>query len=373
MEHWDFHLPTKVRFGWGRLAEIADIVKSLGGTRVFLVTGKSSARISGALDRIRDALKRTHIELFDQVEENPSIETVDRGAARCRTSGCDLVIGVGGGSPLDAGKAIAMLQMNDGSIREYLDQEKTCQAKGLPFVAVTTTSGTGSEVTPFAVITHHAKKAKPAIAPAQLFPDVAIVDPELTRSMPFRIALSSGLDALDQAVEGFWSTRASTLTRTLAGRGIVLAMRNLERACRDKDRESVTNMALASHLTGLQMSSVANTAIHPLSYPFTIDYGIIHGFACAIFLPAFLRFNAEVVGGLFDDVLRLLGLSSVESFADAVDDLMARLGAPKRLSDFGVTEEELPALVKRGVGRSTESNPRPLRQEDLVNICRSIL
>ena len=150
-------------------------------------------------------------------------------------------------------------------------------------------------------------------------------------------------------------------------------MRNLERACRDKDQESVTNMALASHLTGIQMSQIANTAIHPLSYPFTMDYGIPHGFACAIFLPAFIRFNADVVENIFSDVLHVLGISSVMAFADEVDALMEDLEAPMRLGAFGVTEEILPDLVKIGIGKSTDWNPKPLGEEDLVEICKTIL
>ncbi len=373
MESWEFYVPTKIIFGWGRLNEIPEAVKALGGRKVFLVTGRQSAKKSGALDRLSAFLKDFEIELYDQIEENPSIDTVDRGAEQCRAAGCDLVVGFGGGSALDAAKAIGMLQKNSGSIRDYLDQEKTCQAKGLPFIAVTTTSGTGSEVTPFAVITYPEKKAKPAIAPVQMFPDIAIVDPELTVSMPFEITASSGLDALDQAVEGFWSTRATSLTRSLSGKGIVLAVRNLEKACYEKDRESVTQMALASHLTGIQMSQIANTAIHPLSYPFTMDFEAVHGFACAILLPAFIRHNADVCRDMFADVLSMLGLSSVEAFADTVDELMDRVKAPKRLGEFGVTAEMLPDMVERGMGKSVEWNPKPLSKEDIVGIFENIL
>jgi len=140
---------------------------------------------------------------FAEIEENPSIETVDRGTTACRQSECHQVIGLGGGSAIDAAKAIAMLQRNAGSIREYLDQERACEVQGLPFIAIPTTSGTGTEVTPFAVITHKAKNAKPAIAPPQMFPDIALVDPELTMTMPPKVAASTGLDVLCQAVEGF--------------------------------------------------------------------------------------------------------------------------------------------------------------------------
>jgi alcohol dehydrogenase class IV len=373
LEEWKFYMPTKIRFGWGRFQEIRQVVDELKGKRIFLVTGKKFAKRYGMLDKLSDFLKGLDLVVFGEVEENPTIETVDRGAAQCRESECDLVMGLGGGSALDAGKAMAMLQKNPGSMREYLDQERTCQAKGLPYVTIPTTSGTGSEVTPFTVITHQTKKAKPAIAPPENFPDIALVDPELTLSMPFEVAASTGLDALCQAVEGFWSTQGNPLTRSLAFQAIKLAMENLEPACTKKDRESVTNMALASHLTGIEMSNIGNTSIHPLSYPMTIDYGVPHGFACAIFLPEVIRFNASMIQDRFRDVLALLDLTSVEAFADRVEVLMEKLKAPRRLGLLGVKAEDIPGIAKRGIGRSTGWNPRPMAEEDIIQICKTIL
>jgi len=373
MEDWKFYMPTRIRFGWGRFKEIREVVEELKGKKIFLVTGRNFARKSGILEKISDYLNGLKLEVFAEVEENPSIETVDQGAAKCKEAGCDLVIGLGGGSALDGGKAIAMLQKNPGSIRQYLDQERTCQVKGLPCIAIPTTSGTGSEVTPFTVVTHRAKKAKPAIAPPENFPDVALVDPELTMSMPIEVAASTGLDALCQAVEGFWSTQSNPVTRSLSFQAIKLAMESLESACFKKDKESVTNMALASHLTGIEMSNIGNTAIHPLSYPITLDYGVSHGFACAIFLPAVIRFNAQAVEERFRDLLRILNLSSVEAFADRVESLMDTLKAPRRLRPFGVKMEEIPQIVKRGMGRSTAWNPRPMAEEDLIQLCKTIL
>ena len=373
MEDWKFYMPTRIRFGWGRFQEIRQAVDELKGRKIFLVTSRHFAKQYGILDKLSNDLKGLTLVVFAEVEENPTIETVDRGAAECKMNQCNLVVGLGGGSALDAGKAIAMLQKNPGSIREYLDQEKTCQAKGLPYVAIPTTSGTGSEVTPFTVITHPAKKAKPAIAPLQNFPDVALVDPELTMTMPFEVAASTGLDALCQAVEGFWSTEGNPVTRSLAFQAIKLAMENLESACLRRDKESVVNMALASHLTGIEMSNIGNTSIHPLSYPITLDYDVPHGFACAIFLPAVIRFNAKTIQDQFRDLLRILNLPNVEAFADKVDSLMATLKAPRRLSELEVKAGDIPGIAKRGVGKSTAWNPRPMTEEDIIQICKTIL
>ena len=373
MEEWKFYMPTRIRFGWGRFREIRQVVDELNGKRIFLVTGKQFAKKYGMLDKLSDYLKELALEIFAEIEENPSIETVDRGAVKCKEATPDLVIGLGGGSAMDGGKAIAMLQKNPGSIREYLDQERVCQTKGLPVITIPTTSGTGGEVTPFTVIFHPAKKAKPAIAPPENFPDVALVDPELAMTMPFEVAASTGLDALCQAVEGFWSTQANPVTRSLAFQAIKLAMENLESACFEKNKDSVTNMALASHLTGIEMSNIGNTSIHPLSYPITIDYGVPHGFACAILLPEVIRFNASAIKDRFRDLLTLLNLPSVEAFADKVDSLMEKLKAPRRLSELGVKEKDFPGIAKRGMGRSTTWNPRPMTEEDIIQICKTIL
>lgn len=373
MEEWKFYMPTRIRFGWGRFQEIRQVVDELKGKRIFLVTSRNFAKRYGILGKLSDYLKGLTLVIFAEVEENPTIETVDKGAVQCKESQCDLVISLGGGSAMDAGKAIAMLQKNPGSIREYLDQERFCQTKGLPIITIPTTSGTGSEVTPFTVITHRAKKAKPAIAPPENFPDVALVDPELTMSMPFELAASTGLDALCQAMEGFWSTQGNPVTRSLAFQAIKLAMENLESACLRRDKESVVNMALASHLTGIEMSNIGNTSIHPLSYPITLDYGVPHGFACAIFLPPVIRFNAQAIEDRFRKLLRILNLSSVEAFADKVDSLMEKLKAPRRLSKLGVKAEDLPMIVKRGMGKSTAWNPRPMTEEDIIQTCKTIL
>jgi len=373
MTNFDFCVPTKSVFGWGRLSEIKDIVASIDGRHIFLTTGKASSKKSGSMQRVLDSLSDTKVTIFDEVEENPTIATVDRGAEICRLEECDLVLSLGGGSVLDAAKAMAMLQANPGSIEDYLDGQLTCLFKGLPHITVPTTAGTGSEITPFIVITNSVQRAKPAIASPLMYPDVAIVDPELTLSMPPAVIASTGLDALCQAVEGFWSLRANPLSRSLSGRGIILSMRNLEAAWRKNGMEPLARMALASHITGFQMSHVGNTAIHALSYPFTVDFDVPHGFACAIFLPVFLRFNQEAIKDIFPDILAALKIPSIDAFADEIEKMMKRIGAPTRLSEFGVTENLIENIVKRGVSPSTALNPKSLNEKDLTDICKSLL
>jgi alcohol dehydrogenase class IV len=371
--NWDFHLPTRIRFGWNRWPEVNDIAAAAGARRVFAVAGHSFLAKLGGAGALADRLKPLDVTVFADVEENPTIATVDRAAGACRASGADIVLAIGGGSVLDAAKAMALLQTNDGSIRDYLDQTRKPARRGLPLIAVPTTAGTGSEVTPFAVITNKEKNAKPAIAYPECFPDHAVVDPALTLSMPKDVAVSTGLDALTQAMEGFWSTRATDMTRAMSFRAIVLVYRHLEAACRDKDRAAVENVALGSVIGGAQMAIIGNTALHPLSYPLTLDYGLRHGLACVIYLPAFLRFNAPALGPWFDDLATVLGLKGAAHFADELAGKMERLGAPTRLSALGVDRAALPKIVDNGIGRSTAFNPRTLSRDDMLAVLDGML
>jgi alcohol dehydrogenase class IV len=370
--HWDFRLPTEIHFGRDRISTLSGIVAGLNGRHVFAMIGRSF------LDRVgepglKELLGSVELTIFTDIEENPSINTVDTAANHCRESGADVIVAIGGGSVLDAAKCVALLQTNEGSIRDYLYQVRKPERRGLPLIAVPTTAGTGSEVTPFAVITDPEKNAKPAISYPEAFPDHAIVDPALTISMPVPVAVSTGLDAMTQALEGFWSTRATDMTRSMAFRAIVLIYRNIDAACLDKDRDAIEKVALGSVIGGTQMAMIGNTALHPLSYPLTLDYDLRHGLACAIYVPAFLRYNQSALGPWFDDLLTVLGFRTVEEFAAAFAAKMEKLGAPTRLSKLGVDRDAIPRIVKNGVGRSTAFNPRPLTEETMIEILETML
>ena len=371
---WNFHLPTRILFGWNRWREVPALAATLGAQHAFVMVGKSFLAKIGGVSGLEAALKPLAITVFAEIEENPSITTVEKAAALCRRAGAEVMVAIGGGSVLDAAKAVALLQTNEGSIRDYLDGQRKPVRRGPPLIAVPTTAGTGSEVTPYAVITNPEKHAKPSIGFPESFPDFAIVDPELTLSMPKEVAVSSGLDAFTQAMEGFWSLRSTEMTRAMSFRAIVLLYRHLEAACLTQDRTAVEKVALGSVIGGAQMAICGNTALHPLSYPLTLDYGLRHGAACAIYLPAFLRYNAPNLGPWFDDLLAVLGLKNAEHFADDLAAKMERLGAPTRLSALGVPKAAIPNIIAyNGVARAAGFNPRPLSNEDLVSILEGML
>lgn len=371
---WNFQLPTRILFGWNRWRETPALASAMGARHAFVMVGRSFLAKIGGVSGLEAALQPLAITVFSEVEENPSIATVETAAAACRKSGADLMVAIGGGSVLDAAKAVALLQTNEGSIRDYLDGQRKPARRGPTLIAVPTTAGTGSEVTPYAVITNPEKHTKPSIAFPESFPDLAIVDPELTLSMPRAVAVSTGLDAFTQAMEGFWSLRASEMTRAMSFRAIVLLYRHLEAACMTQERTAVEKVALGSVIGGAQMAICGNTALHPLSYPLTLDYGLRHGAACAIYLPAFLRYNAPNLGPWFDDLLAVLGMKSAEQFADELAAKMERLGAPTRLSALGVPKGAIPNIIAyAGVARAATLNPRPLANEDLIAILEGML
>ena len=243
---WNFHLPTRILFGWNRWRETSAIACAMEAQRAFVMVGKSFLAKVGGVSGLEAALKPLAITVFAEIEENPSIATVETAAAACRKVGAELLVAIGGGSVIDAAKAVSLLQTNEGSIREYLDAQRKPARRGLPLIAVPTTAGTGSEVTPYAVITNPEKHTKPSIGFPESFPDCAIVDPELTLSMPRAVAVSSGLDAFTQAMEGFWSLRATEMTRAMSFRAIVLLYRNLEAACLTQERTAVEKVAAGS-------------------------------------------------------------------------------------------------------------------------------
>ena len=232
--------PTRVLFGDGRLADLPEVVADLAGgrARVLLVTGRSSLRASGVLDKVVEMLGGERVTLFDRVVPFPSPELVDGAVALCRDAAPDVIVSVGGGSAIDLAKAVAALARHEGTAREYAQGVKDLRRRGLPFVAVPTTSGSSSEVTSGAALWDMEEKEHMGLGSPLMFPDAAIVDPLLAMTMPSEVAAASGMDAFTSAFESYWSTEAQPLSDALNLEVIRLFSRNLERSCSDGDRES---------------------------------------------------------------------------------------------------------------------------------------
>jgi alcohol dehydrogenase class IV len=378
-----FRTTPRILMGPGSADQIGSELKALKGKRVLIVTDPGIIR-AGLLDGISPSLKKAGITvtLFDQVEADPHIEIVDQALARLKEEKCDSVIGLGGGSSLDIAKLVAAMALNPGHISDYFGVDLLAKP-GLPLIAVPTTAGTGSEVTPIAILSDQAEHLKKGVVSAHLFPKLALLDPVLTVGVPPAVTAYTGMDAFIHAVEAYTSVNANSLTDHLAFRAIELTFGNILTAyARGEDLEARSNMLEGSLLAGMAFANAGVTAVHAFAYPLGGEFHhIAHGLANSVMLLPVLRFN--MLGNLakFAEVSLALGLSvedltdrqAAEEGLDAIEELMIDLNLPLRLRDLKVPEEAIPGMAQ-GVTKVTRllaNNPRRITLEDAERIYRS--
>ena len=339
MQSYSFFMPTRVIHGERELVNQAGLLKQLGN-RCLLVTGRTSARVSGALDDAVEALTSQGIdyELFDQVENNPSLENVGAGGEAARRYKPDFILGIGGGSPLDASKAIAVLAVNDMEPEELYRNEFANQP--LPIAAIPTTAGTGSEVTPYSVLTDPAAETKRSFSVPEVFPKIAFLDWRYTANLPVTITRDTALDALSHLVEGYLSRRATGTSDIFAQQGIELwaeCLKSLQEgafAPEDRDR-----LLVASALGGITIAHTGTTLVHALGYSLTYYHDLPHGRANGLLMGEYLRYNAEYVPQRVANVLAWLGFEDVEEFAQVMGELagpMVELSS-EQIKDYAAT------------------------------------
>jgi alcohol dehydrogenase class IV len=367
MNAFDFHLPTKILFGRGRVAELGSFVPA-GVERIFVVTDDTVAAKTPALEAVRRAIQGREVQTYLRVEENPSLATVEAGGREARAFGAQLVIGIGGGSPMDAAKGIALLAANPGPLVRYLGGEPLERAP-LPVFAVPTTSGTGSEVTPYAVFTDPEALNKIGYSHPGLFPAVALIDPELTYSMPATVVINTGLDVLSHAVEAYLSTLSFPFSDALALHALDVALSRLSRAS-EKDREAMAHMAAAATAAGAAIAHAGTILPHIMGYPLTLYHGVPHGRASAVMLIHFLK--------------ALRAESSCPAKVREVDAIFAPHGGAEgffrdlrvslNLSDYGVREEELALYARKTIAKAdVQITPAAVTVERIERIYRSAL
>lgn len=359
---WEFQLPTKIIFGRGSLSKLGENVDV---SKVLLVTGRGGFR-EEAVRRIRKQLPNVEIAVYNGVEPNPTWRSVDEGAKVVEERGCGLVVALGGGSVIDAAKMMAYVAVAGGSAYEYIFGGGRIDRRGLPVIAIPTTAGTGSEVTPFAVISDKEKKLKLPVRSRFLFPKVALVDPELTLSMPKELTASTGADALAHSLEALWSKDAQPISDYLALRAVKIIFENLRKACEQpQDVEAREQMSLASLLGGIAISNIGTGPSHAISYPLTVHFNVPHGEACALTLPEVMEFNA-LKSEKINRITQLYG-------PEKLRELFKEVGLRTRLSEFGVRESDIP-LIADGVVRSTlEKNMARMGREDVVGILKKVI
>ncbi len=382
---FDLALPGRVVFGRGTVAEVAPAARALG-RRALVVTGRDSSRAAPLLAQLEAAGVATTIF---PVTQEPTTDDARRGVAAARAAACELVIGLGGGAAIDAAKAISALLTNPGDLLDYLEvigRGRALENPAAPCIAVPTTAGTGAEVTRNAVLAVPEQRVKVSLRSPLMLPRLALVDPDLTLSLPAAVTATTGLDALTQLIEPYLSCRAQPFTDALCVEGLRAAARSLRRACAaGHDAAARTDMALASLYGGFALANAGLGAVHGFAGPLGGMFPAPHGAVCAALLAPTLATNLRALRARapqhpalprFAELGRLLTGRPQADADDAlrwVSALVADLGIP-RLSQFGVTAADAAAVVAAAARASSmKANPLPLTPEELHAIFAAAL
>ncbi len=373
-----FSFPTTVEYGPGAVNNLPASLKEVGISKPLIMT---DAGISGLefFKSIRGVLDSASVPyaVFDQVQPNPLIDDVESAVGVYKAENCDGVIGIGGGSPLDAAKVTAVLAVNAGPLTEY-DIMGQCKVsiKGPlpPIIAIPTTAGTGSEVGRCSVITNAAEGKKFLVCHPEMLPAIAILDPELTVGLPAILTAGTGMDALTHNLEALVVDMFHPMCDAIALRGIELVADNLERAVTESTNiEARGNMMVAAMMGAVAFQKDLGAA-HSLAHPLSTICGVPHGMANAICLPYVMRYNIPVAAALYARVAGCFGVDitgmsdaeGAEKAVEAVVELNARIGIPKSLAEAGVRADQLDTLAKKAFADPCHgSNPRPCTEQDL--------
>jgi alcohol dehydrogenase class IV len=381
---FEFAAPGRIIFGEGKLSDAATLAAGMG-TRALVVEGRSG-RAESLVRQLREQGTPTTTL---RVASEPTVSLVEQGAAQARSERCDVVIALGGGSVTDAGKAIAALITNDAPLRDYLEvigKGRPLTNRSAPLIAIPTTAGTGAEVTRNAVLMAEEERVKVSLRSSLMLPAVALIDPELTYSLPPAITASTGLDALTQCIEPFVSPNANPLSDAVAREGIRRAAGALRRVFRDgADVDARRDMAVASLCGGLALANAKLGAVHGFASPLGGMFPIPHGVACARLLPSVAAINMRALRARapsspaldrYDEVARIVTgnhAARAEEAAVWLEALVEELAVP-RLTTYGVTNEDIIRVVAAArQASSMQGNPIVLTDDELTEALRSAI
>jgi len=374
-----FLSPNKILLGVAAANQIGREAKSLGAKKALIVTDQGVVK-AGLVESIEDSLRSEEIQVgvFNKVEAEPPARIVDEGTQLARNEGYDIVIGVGGGSSLDAAKGVSIMVTNKGKTLDYAGVDLVPK-KGLPKILVPTTGGTGSEVSRVFVVTDEVDKTKKVVYSNFNLADVAVVDPLLTISMPPVITADTGVDALVHAIESYVSVNATPFSDILAIEAIRLIAENLSVAyAKGNNIEARFNMMFAATIAGMAFTSGGLGAVHGLAYVLGTEYHLSHGRSNAIMLPHVMDYNkignlskyAQIAQAMGEKIEGLSTYEAAEKSVDAVKRLLEHVNISVKLIDYGVSKGDLPKLVEGGMkqARLFLPNPRDLTEEDVSSI-----
>ena len=370
-------------FGQGAIQEIVNEIKNRHFKKA-LVTSTPDLFEFKVATKVTDLLDEAGIEyaIYDGIKPNPTIENVTAGVDACKAAGADVIVAVGGGSPIDTSKAIATIITNP-EFADVRSLEGLAPTKNpcLPIIAVTTTSGTAAEVTINYVITDVEKNRKFVCVDPHDIPIVAIIDPDMSASMPTGLCAATGMDALVHAVEGYITKGAWELTDMLHLKAIEIIGRSLRSAVAG-DYAGREAMSLGQYIAGMGFSNVGLGIAHSMAHPLSAVYDIPHGKACAMLLTAVLKFNAPATGEKYREIARVMGVPHVDTMdestyrqaaIDVIQKLADDVGIPKSLSEAGVKREDISFLAESAFNDAcTPGNPRDASLEEIIGIYESI-
>lgn len=379
-----FSTTPRIVMGPGSVKTIGAEVKAKGAKRVLIVTDKGVIG-AGLLKSIEESFKAAKIKyaIFDKVEPDPRYEIVADCVKMAENARAQMLVGIGGGSPMDITKTAAIMLTNKGPIGAYFGIN-LIPKPGLPTILIPTTAGTGSEVTPIAILSDEGEKLKKGIVSPYLFPAIGILDPELTIGLPPQVTAATGMDALIHAIEAYTSINASTITDMYCIKAIELIYKNIRIAFAKGDNlDARTAMMEGALLAGIAFANAGVTAVHAFAYPIGAEFHIPHGIANTLMLPHVIRFN--VLGNLekFAQLAKpfclptegLDNLAIVDKVVAAIDRLADDIRVPRHLADFGVKEKDIPLLADgvMKVTRLLANNPRTLTLDDAKRIYKAAL
>ncbi|MCM3764683.1 iron-containing alcohol dehydrogenase [Neobacillus niacini] len=364
--------PKRSYTGWGSIEKLINELQELKPEKILIVTDETLVKI-GMVDRFLSPLNENYqVRVYTDVEPEPSLACAEKLVDFTRNGGFDLVIGLGGGSALDLAKLAAVIPKNDGNVTDYLNLTGKRQLKnqGVPKILLPTTSGTGSEVTDIAVVS--LEGTKDVVTHDFLLADIAIVDPQLTVSVPKRITAATGIDALTHAVEAYLSINANEATDALAIKAVELIGSSLKQAVENgENQEARTAMSYGSYLAGLAFFNAGVAGVHALAYPLGSQFKLPHGESNAVLLPYVMDYISSSCSEKLTAVCDILGMKwSEQDYLEIFYKLVEDVGLPTTLKEYGIPEAALSSLTEDAIKqkRLLARSPKPLHKEDIYQI-----
>ncbi|MCI6018360.1 MAG: iron-containing alcohol dehydrogenase family protein [Clostridiales bacterium] len=371
-EKFTYCMPTRVCFEAGISKKVAQFIK---GDNVLIISDPFLFN-NGVAKAIGDSMADKNVAYFSDIEPNPSCESVDAAAKVARDIKADCVIGLGGGSSLDVSKIVSCLVTNEGSIYDYYSGgTRTLKPRQTTLICIPTTAGTGSEVTNVGVFTNKKTHIKMPFVTNEFWPDYAVIDAELTYTLPPSVTASTGMDAFCHAIEAYWNKESVPICDFLSLGALKLILENIKKAYDEPENTAARgNMILAALIAGISFSQTRTTGIHAISFPLTTEFGASHGTACSITLPAFIKISQEQEPEKMKTLANYLGYDTVDALAKGVEELMVSMNMPVRLHQIGVKESDLLHITEVGLGAAIiQLTPAVMNKDTVYALLKSIL